>query len=172
MKIVFLADCITTQKAGIHYYARNLVDQIIKSYPEHDYYLVASEKIEDLQISQIIVPINEFIPFHLRWRQVFIIPKEVGKVNPDYVIELAHFGPFNLRSAIDRVTVIHDLTPITHPRWHPFISSITHKLILPYVVKRAKYIITNSSWTKAQIKRYYQKNDQDVLVSYPRLKDL
>ncbi|MBK8502936.1 MAG: glycosyltransferase family 4 protein [Saprospiraceae bacterium] len=167
MRIVFLGDCITNQKAGIHYYAINLIRYIIKKYPEHQYCVVLTRLLPELSVEQIIVPVSKWIPFHLRLRQIFTIPSLLNKLQPDLVIELAHFGPFNLRSSIKRVTVIHDLTPITHPKLHPWSSVITHRFLMQKILTRATFIIANSDFTRDQIVSYFGKFDDKICIAYP-----
>jgi len=165
--IVFLADSISTQKAGIHYYGIQLIQRILQTYPQHQYTLIASEKISDLEIEQIIIPIRLSIPLHLRLRQVSSIPRKAKQLNPDIVIELAHFGPFFLNKNTKRITVVHDLSPITHPKFHDWQSVLVQKLTLPKIIKNADEIITNSRYTKNEITRLYQKDQGKITVVTP-----
>lgn len=171
MKIVFIGDCITTQQAGIHIYAKNLVIRILEKYPTHDYKLIVTKKIPEINCEQVVVPVGK-IPFHLRWRQLFTIPSVIKNINPDIAVELAHFGPFNLPASIQRVTVIHDLTPITHPHWHPLLSVFFHKLLMRRIISKASYVITNSDYTSKCVQQYFLKSEKEVLIAYPFLNDL
>lgn len=169
MRIVFLADSISTQRAGIHYYGRQLIKQVRETYPNHDYSAIVSERLPYLDVEQIIVPISSAIPQHLRLRQMITIPRIINKMNPDMAIELAHFGPFKLKSSIKRVTVIHDLTPITFPQFHGSVSTIMHKRLMPGVINNAASIITNSAHTKAEVNRLYNMDYENIHVLYPKL---
>lgn len=169
MKIVFLADSISTQRAGIHYYGRQLIKQVKENYPSHDYIAIVSEHLPYLDIEQVVVPISSAIPQHLRLRQMITIPRIINKMNPDVAIELAHFGPFKLKSSIQRVTVIHDLTPITHPQFHGSVSTIMHKRLLPGVIRKASAIIANSEHTKSEISRLYKMAPDQIHVLSPKL---
>ena len=169
-KVIFLADSISTQRAGIHYYGIQLIQKITSKYPEHDYALIASERIEAFSFKQHIIPINRKIPQHLRVRQLTSIPKLVKSLNPDVVIELAHFGPFGLPDAIKKVTVIHDLSPITHPQYHGLSSQIVQKASLPKIIANANHIITNSHFTKSEIIAAYRKESASIDVVYPEVK--
>jgi glycosyltransferase involved in cell wall biosynthesis len=167
MKIIFIGDCITRQKAGIHYYAINLVRYIIGKYTEHQYYVVLTKRLPELQVEQIIVPVKNWIPFHFRLRQFFTIPLLINELKPDLVIELAHFGPFNLSSSIKRATVVHDITPMTHPKMHPWSSVMAHRFLMRNILNRATFIIANSDFTRDQIVSYFGKFDDKVFVAYP-----
>jgi len=168
-KFVFLADCLITQKAGIHYYALQFIKRTIAKYTDYDYYIVVPERFKQLNINQIVIPINSKIPFHLRIRNIWHIPQSINKLNPDIVIEMAHFGPFRLNSSIKRVTVIHDLTAILYPEWHDKASHIVQKLFLKKILKKADHIITNSHSTSESIKEYQPLTKDKISVIYPSI---
>lgn len=168
-KVVFLADCLITQKAGIHYYALQFIKRTIAKYTDHDYYIVVPEKYNHLNINQIVIPINSKIPLHLRVRNIWHIPQSINKLNPDIVIEMAHFGPFRLNSSIKRVTIIHDLTAILYPEWHDKASHIVQKLFLKRILKKADHVITNSHSTAESIKEYQPLTKDKITVVYPSI---
>ena len=172
-QVVFLADSISSQSAGIHYYGLQLIDGILKTFPNYDYHSISSSRIDVDNIEQHIVAINTNIPLHLRVRQLTSVPKLVNSLDPDIVIELAHFGPFNVKSSARRLTVIHDMTAITHPQFHSKSSHYIQRLTLPKIVKQADQIIANSTFTKSEISRVLgtdYSNKIDVL--YPSVKPM
>ena len=169
LKVVFLADCLVTQKAGIHYYTKQFIRRTIQAYPEHDYYMVVPEPYEDIDISEIVIPIKKSIPFHLRMRNVWHIPNRLNKLNADVVIEMAHFGPFRLSDRTKRVTVIHDLTPLIYPLWHDRISTYVHKIFLKRILRNADNIIANSQVTKNAIEEYLPTVKQKISIAYPSI---
>lgn len=168
MKVAILADSISTQDSGIHYYGYQLVDRLLSQFPDHEYTLIASQKIEDFNTEQIIVPIRS-LPMHMRWRQMNKIPKLINKLNPDMAIELAHFGPFRLKNNIKRVTVIHDLTPIQHPQYHDHMSHYMHRLLLPGVLEKAVNIVTNTKHTQRDLTAYKEGLENKISVLYPKM---
>jgi len=168
-KIVFLADCLITQKAGIHYYAKQFIQRAIDAYPDNEYYLVVPKTYGEFDIKEIVIPINASIPLHLRLRNVWHMPNIINKLAPDVVIEMAHFGPFRLDSAIKRVTVIHDLTPILFPQWHDKASHYIHRIFLIKILSNANVIIANSQVTKQALIDYYPSTREKIEVSYPSL---
>lgn len=166
-RVVFLADSISTQKAGIHHYGRQLIDSIIAAYPQYEYFSISSSKIPNENLSQHIIPISNSIPFHLRWRQLLHIPKKARTLNPDIVIELAHFGPFNLPKNVKRITVIHDLSAVTHKEFHNTASHIVQRISLPAILRRTDSIICNSYYTKQDIMKVYGIDKSKIQVIYP-----
>lgn len=166
-RVVFLADSISTQKAGIHQYGLQLIDSIIERFPDNEYFSISSTRIPNSNLSQHLIPITKAIPFHLRWRQLISIPKKASELKPDVVIELAHFGPFNLPKHIRRITVIHDLSAVTHKQYHNTASHIVQRFSLPHILKQTNTIITNSYYTKQEIINTYNIVESKIQVLYP-----
>jgi len=156
MKIVFLADALDVQYAGIHVYCKNLLQAINQFQSTHQIYVVRSSTEKQFSnLTEITIPIKSKIPLHQRIRQFTSIPKYLNQLQPDIVVETAHFGPFRLHPSIKRVTFIHDLSPILFPQWHPISSVLAHKLLLKSTLRKADLILTNSAFTKREIKRVY-----------------
>ena len=168
MKLVFLADSLVLQKAGIKKYNLQLLETV-SSYPNlESLHIIVPRKAESLsQYNQVVVPVGKF-PGHQRLRQFSAIPKVVERLKPDLVIEPAHFGPFRLPKAIRRCTVIHDLTPITHGDLHPAGSVWSHRLLLKRVLRKSNLLLTNSYATKNSILAYYP-NASQINVLYPEI---
>lgn len=156
MKIVFLADALDTQKAGIHQYCKGLLLALDELETKHQLCVVRPKaKNQFKNITEIEVPVNTKIPLHQRWRLFTSIPKIVNKLKPDAVVELAHFGPFNLPSNIKRVTFIHDISPVLYPQWHPKVSVLAHRFFLKSILKKTSLILTNTKFTQTEIIKKY-----------------
>lgn len=168
-KVTFIADCLVTQKAGIHFYAEQFIRRVIKEYPQNEYTVITSGPYSKLDCTELHIPINKLIPGHYRLRYFREIPRQCIELESDIVIEMAHFGPFNLPEKIKTATVIHDLTPITHPSWHTLSNSAGHKQFLPKVLKKSDYLIANSITTKEALIGYNNKTKEKILVSTPKL---
>jgi len=163
MKIVFLADALDVQYAGIYAYCKNLLQAINQLQSQHQIFVIrASDKKDFRNLTEIQIPIHQHIPFHQRIRQFSAIPKYLNQLRPDVVVEMAHFGPFLLHKNIKRVTFIHDLSPVLFPKWHPMSSVLAHKLCLKSILQNAHLILTNSYFTKSEIERVY--SDISLLV--------
>ena len=161
MRIVFIADALDIQYAGVHVYTREIIRAVTSLDKKNEYILIRPESKNQFEgIEEVIVPLSDKIPMHRGMRQYGAIPSAARKLNPDIVIEPGHFGPFFLPKKVKRVTVIHDITPVIMPDYHIFMSRLFHKLFLPGILKRANHIITNSEYTKS-----------DVVTHYPFTKD-
>lgn len=170
-RILFLADSVSSQNAGIHFYGMQLIREIIHRFPFYEYHSISTKLIDVNGVQQHILPVKASIPFHLRLRQLTSVPKLANDLNPDVVIELAHFGPFRLKKHIQKMTVIHDLTAISHPEFHPFQSHLIQRLTMPGIIRSTDKIIVNSNFTKEEISRVTKLSKKDkIKVLYPTVK--
>lgn len=173
MKIAILADSLDLQSAGIHSYTRELIKLLAEYLPEHEYLIVRPREGEEQwpNTRQLVVPVKKYAPGHQRWRQFRDIPRALKEEKPDVVIEPAHFGPFNLPESVKRVTVIHDLTPVLFPHFHPNTSVTAHKLLLPRVVRKADRIVAVSRNTEKDLHRLFLRSRDKTHVIYPAIPD-
>ena len=169
MKVIFLADSISEQREGIHYFGLQLIKQIVDTYPEHEYLAISTKADAVPNIQNQVIPIDNHLPFGFRIRQFTSIPNYINSQKPDVVIELAHFGPFMLHREIKRITVIHDLSPLNYPEYHTLGSYLAHKTLLRRILKKANDIIVNSESTKYSIVNYYTIFQKKIQVCYPKL---
>ncbi len=166
MKLVFLADALDVQYAGIYGYCKNLLQAIDQLQSPHQIFVIRSSTQKEFhELIEIAIPIRRTIPLHQRIRQFTSIPKYINQLKPDVVVEMAHFGPFRLHASIKRVTFIHDLSPILYPQWHPVASVWAHRLALKSILQNAHLILTNSNFTQQEIKRVYPNINAAIEVT-------
>lgn len=167
MHIVIIADPLDKQSAGIFYYAKNLIQNLLEIDKKNTYSII---KLNSRETSKNItfIPLNNTFTFQRNdpWRTFVTLPNLIKKLNPDVVIELAHFGPFNLPKKIKRVTVIHDLTPTKFPHYHKFSSQYIQRIFFPGIIKRADLLITNSKNTTKDLLTFYPKSEGKVKSIY------
>ena len=169
MRIAFNGDSLDFQYAGVHYYVKNLVEQLEQDSNGQDIIIFtpnSSRKSTSPSIRYVYVPHYRMIPFFQFIRLFILMPYLSWRMKVDAFIEPAHFGPFNLSKRIKRVTVIHDLTPLLFPQWHTFRGRVLQKLFLPTIIKRADLILTNSEYTKADIQKHIGKENHKIKVAH------
>ena len=154
MRIIILADPLDNQRAGIHYYTRNLIMALSDLDDKAEYFIIRQKRDDSFPAGRQLVVRNYCFPGYAALRMFFLIPRKIKKLNADVVVEPAHFGPFNLPGKIKRVTVIHDLTPILFPGLHRFHSQLLQRIFLKRILKRANLIITNSDNTARDVKDF------------------
>lgn len=167
-RIAILAEALDNQNAGIHVYLKNLVAGL-KAQNQHEYVLIRMQEsnIDYGLESLILKPLP--IPGYLLFRKLVHLPLFLRKHQFDAVIEPAHFGPFFLKKDTKRITVIHDLTPILFPQFHPFHSVILHRILLKGILQRADLVITNSHNTSKDLINYYPAVESKIRMVYPAI---
>ena len=157
MKIAILADPIDNQSAGVHIYTKGMVDALIQYDQDNEYVLVREKKDPDLpaNLKQIAIPNYRPIFLFKALRLLVVIPLILRWLKVDVVVEPAHFGPFNLPQRIRRITVIHDLTPLLFPQYHPWHSQQLQRLFLRRILKKAHLVLTVSQRTQQDLKRFF-----------------
>jgi len=155
MRIAILADPLDNQKAGVHVYSRELIKALVRQSPKYQYYIFRLQHDPELEgVEQVVLPAAKY-PGYMSLRMFGIIPYMVRKLKIDAVVELAHFGPFNLPRRVKRITVIHDLTPILFPHFHRFHSQLLQRIFLKKILRRASLVITNSQSTTNDVMKVY-----------------
>jgi glycosyltransferase involved in cell wall biosynthesis len=166
-KIAIIADALDFQYAGIKVYLEGLVNAVREVDQENEYLLIrANQDLRDVA-GEIYVKSHVSKYLHPKSRLLIEIPEAIKKIKPDITVEPCHFGPFRLPKNIKRVTIIHDITPVTHPQFHPRESVLLHKLLLPGVIKRTDLILTNSNSTKEDVEHFYPASIGKTEVLYP-----
>ena len=156
MHITILADAIDNQNAGVHYYLKNLIENLLKIDRKNKYsFIHCKENPFFDQTEHHIIPQSKG-PGTETIRRFFKIPKLIKKINPDAVWQPCHIGPFNIPKNIKKVVTIHDLTPILFPKFHTPRGKIIHRLLLGKSLKNADLILTPSETTKKDIKEHYK----------------
>ena len=166
-RIVLIADPLDRQYAGIKSYVKGFVDALDQWDTENEYFLVRSSRTGRYDhIREIPIPWKNW-PGYRGFRYLLEIPRKIATIRPDIVIEMAHFGPFNLAPSIHRFTFIHDLSPILFPQWHPWLSSTIQKWFLPGTLERADHILTNSRFTANEIQRIFPRTSSKISFLHP-----
>jgi len=172
MKIAFLADPLDTQYAGIHVFCKELLFAIDQLNTDHDISVIRPlKKNEFKSLKEVVVPIRKALLIHHRARLFTTIPKYLKKNNFDVVVELAHFGPFGLPDSIAQVTYIHDLTPVTHKKFHGVASQKIHKFLLPKILQKSHLILCNSLQTKNDINSFVPSIEDKIQIIHLGISD-
>lgn len=167
MRIALLADPLDQQKAGIHVYTRRLVEGLAAASTRHTFGFVTAHPHPELTgVSNLVVPLYPF-PGYAAGRLLVTIPRLLRKWGAGCVVEPAHFGPFNLPQAIHRITVIHDLTPLLFPAYHPWGSQRLQRLFLPGIVRRARTLVVDSQSTGTDLVTCFPEATGKTVVNYP-----
>jgi glycosyltransferase involved in cell wall biosynthesis len=156
MHIVIFADPVDNQRAGVHFYTKNLISALIKTDKLNKYTLIHRRENPFFEgMNHVIIPKKKRCAYEV-YRRFYLIPKMVKKLKADLVLEPSQIGPFCIPKRIKRAVIIHDLTPIIFPEFHPRKRVRTHRLLFKRIMKNADLILTPSETTKNDINKHYK----------------
>ena len=156
-RIGIIADALDEQYAGIYTYARELISCLLELDSENEYTFIHQVK-NDFFANQkeILVPLNRSNPLDVFHRKIVRLPALLRQQKFDLVHDLFHIPPFAFRKIPSRTVVtIHDLTPVLVPAWHPWVTVMTHRMLLPRIFRNTTRIIAVSQSTASDIERLY-----------------
>ncbi len=162
MKIAIVADPIDEQYAGIYVYAKEFIEALERNNPGHEivYIHLKPNAFFDGKREKII-PLHRKLPLWATVRKFFWIPWLLRHEHFDLVHDLSHIAPFTFWGGpYKKVITIHDLTPVLFPEWHIRASRIVHKLIFPFIFRRADLVLCDSEHTQQDILAHYRVRGQ------------
>lgn len=169
MKLAILADPLDNQNAGVHSYTKGMVEALIQYDRNNEYLLIRQQKDPTLpaHVQQITVPNFQYLLGFATFRLFIIIPLLLRWYRVDVVLEPAHFGPFNLPSRVRRITVIHDLTPLLFPHYHPLLGGLLQRLFLKRILQKTDLILAVSRHTAHDLAQVFPFTKGKTTVIYP-----
>ncbi len=168
--IVILANPLDDQKAGVHRYLDRFLAALDRKNFRVKISIIRFKSVEAYQNIHTVVMARPKNLLQKALRYFIWLPRKASSMEADMVIEMAHFGPFNLPRRVKRVVFIHDLTPLIFPQFHTWISSTLQKVFLPSIVKKADWILCNSENTKKDIEDHLNP-DSNISVLRPGYDD-
>jgi glycosyltransferase involved in cell wall biosynthesis len=161
MRVGIDARALLTQRAGIGVYTENIARN-----------LASQEGMEvDLFTPREVNPKPEFpprirfLPDHHRFGTVWIqthLPRRLKRAGSDVLLSAVTIAP--ARVGIPSVSVVHDLTPLSHPEWH------RRKVVvafLPWIEKtldRAARVIAVSEATARDLRERFPEVSGKITV--------
>lgn len=157
--ICIIADSIDTQYAGVLTYASMLLPALEATKPadvEITYLHQRPNAFFDGR-REILVPNPRRHPGADTVRRRFRIPHILRAHTFNLVHDLGHMAPFTRpHERYAQIVTIHDLTPLTLPEMHVRTSRLTHRLLLPRIIRCCDHVITVSETTKHDVQRLLQ----------------
>ena len=168
MKIGIDARMYGPSVTGIGNYVKNLTENLLRLDHDNDYYFFIYGKNANLlkNIPKTAHLIICDIPWYTYKEQT-----QYAKILSRYKLDVMHFTNFNIPIFYPRkiLVTIHDLTPRFFPGkkvQKSFFRKTAYELVLRAALRRSKYIITVSEFTKAEIIRYYCVPNDKIKVIY------
>lgn len=158
---------IPNKMEGFGHYTYEIVSRLITAHPEHEFILFFDRPIDPSFIfgpnSKGIVlspptrhPILYFVWFELK------LPRALKKLKID--VFFSPDGYCSLSTKIPQVGVIHDINFEHNPKDLPKFVGAYLRFYFPKFAKKAKHIITVSSYSKADIVRTYDIDSDGISV--------
>lgn len=169
-RILINAEPLDKQYAGIHFFIRLLREGLEKYYPEWPVYYIRED--DSIKTNNDIYMKSFFGMRRDPVKHFLQIKKLVKKLKPDVYVEISHFGPFFKNDEVKKVTVIHDLTPLLFPKYHPYLSALMQKYFLNHTIRNADLVMTNSFYTKSDIVNFFPQYESKTCVVYPGVEEI
>jgi alpha-1,3-rhamnosyl/mannosyltransferase len=174
LKIAFDASPLLVNKTGVAYYIERLISQLAKQYPDVEFVGFYYNFLGRKSTSHFPAAPNiryravRFIPskvvYQLR-RWGLSLPLEVlTKERSDFVL----FGNFWGYPSIFKTAaapVVHDLTYLDLPDYVAVKNRKDLTKLIPAQIKRSRFVVTVSEFTKLKIADVYDVAPQDIIVT-------
>lgn len=102
------------------------------------------------------------------WEQIEL-PLFLRKKNNPILINFTSTAPLFYKNQIN---TIHDISSIKHPEWYSRKTALYYKIILPYVSKNCKKIITVSNYVKKDLIEIYKVEPYKIDVIYNAVSEI
>jgi glycosyltransferase involved in cell wall biosynthesis len=162
---------------GVSVYTRNLVENLIKLYPNVDFLLFGGSLRRKAELDQFIKRQHSagktfYLPpkfLDLLWNSfhVFSVEKLIGTV------DLIHTSDWTEPpSKIPKVTTIHDLIPLKYPETTTLGIKYAHKKKLAWVKEESSAITVPSQSTKKDLIELLKIEPEKITVTYEGVEKL
>ena len=171
MKIGFDAKRLFLNYTGLGNYSRNIVKNLQKYYPEHEYHLYTTKALRNpdteyfFDKAKFIIHENKSA-FNFYWRSVSII-KDLEKDKIDVFHGLSAELPIGIkRSNIKSVVTIHDLIFKHFKQDYNPVDRMIYDFKSGYACRNAAKVIAISEFTKKDILKAYNIGEDKIEVVY------
>lgn len=164
MNIGFDAKRYFHNNTGLGNYSRDLVNTLIKDYPEHNFYLYDSDPgaIKLPSNAKLAIPQGS----HFMWRSYCIL-QDIKLHNLDVYHGLSNELPFGKwPSNTKKIATIHDVIFKQFPNHYPLLDRKIYDRKTKHVVKTADCIIATSNATAKDLITYYKAKENSIKVIY------
>ncbi len=170
MKIGFDAKRVFNNASGLGNYSRNIVNALLKYYPENEYFLFTPHNKKQLyQLSYgqtMVMPNGVWKKLSSLWRSVRI-PDHINRLNLDIYHGLSHELPNQIGTTKARsIVTIHDLIFLRYPEFYKFPDRVIYYSKFSKACRNADKIIAISEQTKQDIVDFFNIQPQKIEVIY------
>ena len=152
MRVAIDARELCGRPTGVGRYLRGLLDawSMSDATRRHNLTLIAPKAIEDAARWTVGVEVAGGGGGTV-WEQL-TLPRAASAVKPDVFFAPGYTAPLTVAAPL--VLTIHDLSFFAHPEWFSFREGARRRLLTAWSARRAKAVITDSEFSKAEIARH------------------
>jgi glycosyltransferase involved in cell wall biosynthesis len=100
------------------------------------------------------------------WEQIEL-PVYLRAIGSPLLLCMANMAPILYKN---KISVIHDIAFMVYPQTFSKSFLYAYKVLIPWVIRTSKLVLTVSEFSKNEILRYYSVDSEKVKVLYPGLK--
>ena len=160
---------IKNKLEGIGWFTFETFKRITQNHPEHQFYFIFDRPFDHdfifaPNVHPIVIGPKARHPFLFYMWFEFSIPKILKKINADLFISPDGYLP--LKTKTKTLAVIHDINFMHYPQNFPFLVRKYYQYFFPKFAKKADRIVTVSEFSKKDISRQFNVNNDLIDVVY------
>ncbi len=162
--IAFILGCFANQPTGIGYYSYGFISEFVKLYKDKFLISVIVDKhlkdglIDKLHVNQSVIsnpfPVAKTYLWHLT------LPFRL-KTKFSWMFNVSS-TPHMVPLPSPEILFVYDLSTFIFPKTHPLLRVLYTKLVLPFALKKARYIICPSENTKKDLIMLFNINPNKI----------
>lgn len=171
MKIAIDLTSLSFNASGIERYARSIAKNIMLSDRENSYHVLFSNEVppdfvflsedDNVEVTLLSSGDSKWDRFAL---MQFKLPAALRQIQPDITLFCAFAPPVLFFG--DSIVTVHDLGVFDLPEMWNWYSALYGRITLSRAMKRAKYVVVDSEFTKQRVDHYFPARSNDVRVAY------
>ncbi len=156
--------------SGLGNYSRNLINLLVKYYPENTYKLFAP-RLTDLFVlsesTEVVTPGTFFSKYFRSYWRLHQITKLLGINKIDVFHGLSHVLPLGIeKTGVPSIVTVHDLIYLRYPEYYKKLDRKMYLSICKNSCRMATKIIAISQQTKADLIRFFGTDPDKIEVIY------
>lgn len=173
MNIGFDAKRALNNSTGLGNYSRNLINGLLKHFPEHEYALYSPSATDFYAESidghyKIILPQNTLHKTFGSWWRSYGMRHDINHERTNIYHGLSNEIPLGInRKRTKTVVTIHDLLFLQYPEHYRFFDRKIYEAKTRYAVKNADKVIAVSEQTKTSLTEHFRVGPEKIEVIYP-----
>ena len=154
MRIAFDGTVLHGRKSGVGYYCEELLKAMLAANRKDEFFVFSHRRLAvNFPCSNGNLKVTSSLSFPIRALYLqFLLPKVLEGIRPD----ICHYTNFLAPIAENHpyVVTIHDMGLEVLTQAHPLAKRVYTRRLVPRIARKAKFIITNSEYSKWDIVRH------------------